>query len=90
MDDVYEGSVGIYAAANHVVNDWFRVQPSLRADGFYFDVESDDPRNTGTESDAIVSPKLNMVFGPWNETEIYASAGTGLPLERRARRDDDI
>ncbi len=77
VDDVYEGNVGLYASANHVVNDWFRIQPGLRADGFYFDVDSSDARNSGTESDAIVSPKLNLVFGPWRETEFYASAGMG-------------
>ncbi len=77
-DDIYEGNVGLYAAGNWVVNDWFRVQPALRADGFYFDVNSDNPANSGTETDAIVSPKLNMVFGPWAETEIYASAGMGF------------
>ena len=78
VDDVYEGNVGLYASANHVVNDWFRIQPGLRADGFYFDVDSDDSRNSGTETDAIVSPKLNMIFGPWNDTEFYASAGLGF------------
>jgi hypothetical protein len=78
VDDVYEANVGLYASANHVVNDWFRVQPGLRVDGFHFDVDSDDPRNSGTENDAIVSPKLNLIFGPWNETEFYASAGMGF------------
>ncbi|WP_411826147.1 TonB-dependent receptor [Luteolibacter sp. AS25] len=78
VDDVTETSVGVYATGNYVVNDWFRMQPGLRADAFYFDVDSDDPRNSGTETDGIVSPKLNLVFGPWQETEIYASAGMGF------------
>ncbi len=78
VDDVYEANVGLYASANHVVNDWFRIQPGLRVDGFHFDVDSDDARNSGTESDAIVSPKLNLIFGPWNDTEFYASAGLGF------------
>jgi len=78
VDDVYEANVGVYATGNWVVNNWFRVQPGLRADAFHFDVDSDDPRNSGTENDAIVSPKLNLVFGPWADTEIYASAGLGF------------
>ena len=78
IDDVYEGNIGVYASANHVVNDWFRMQPGLRADGFYFDVDSSDVRNSGTETDGIVSPKLNLIFGPWNETEFYGSAGLGF------------
>jgi outer membrane receptor protein involved in Fe transport len=64
--------------ANYQVNDWFRVQPGLRADAFHFDVESDNPANSGTENDAIVSPKLSLIFGPWADTEFYANAGMGF------------
>ncbi len=78
VDDVYEASVGIYGTAKYHVNDWFRIEPGLRADGFYFDVDSDDPANSGTDTDGIVSPKLNVVFGPWADTEYYASAGMGF------------
>lgn len=78
VDDVYEGNLGAYATANYHVNSWFRVQPGLRADGFYFDVDSDNPANSGDETDAIVSPKLCLIFGPWAETELYANAGMGF------------
>jgi hypothetical protein len=78
VDDVTESSAGIYATAEHHVNDWFRIEPGLRADGFYFDVDSDDPANSGTDTDGIISPKLNLTFGPWADTEYYASAGTGF------------
>lgn len=78
VDDVYESSAGIYATANHHVNDWFRIQPGLRADAFYFDVDSDNPANSGEETDGIVSPKLNLIFGPWADTEFYANAGMGF------------
>jgi outer membrane receptor protein involved in Fe transport len=73
-----EYTAGVYVSANHHVNDWFRVQPGLRADAFYFDVESDNPANSGTETDAIVSPKLSLIFGPWADTEFYANAGMGF------------
>ena len=78
QDDVYEASLSLYATADHHVNDWFRIQPGLRADGFYFDVESQDPANSGKETDAIVSPKLSLIFGPWADTEFYANAGLGF------------
>ncbi|MFD2258083.1 TonB-dependent receptor [Luteolibacter algae] len=78
VDDVYESSLGIYATADYRMNDWFRVQPSLRADGFYFDVDSNNPANSGDTTDGIISPKLNLIFGPWQDTEVYASAGTGF------------
>lgn len=78
VDDVYESTIGLYATGDYQVNDWFRVQPGLRADAFRFDVESDNPANSGTENDAIVSPKLSLIFGPWEDTEFYANAGMGF------------
>ena len=77
-DDIYQGSVGVYATGEYHVNDWFRVQPGLRADGFYFDVNSNDPANSGTDTDGIISPKISLIFGPWADTEFYANAGTGF------------
>ncbi len=78
VDDVYEGSVGLYATGDYHLNDWFRVQPGLRADGFYFDVDSDNPANSGDKTAGIISPKLSLIFGPWKDTEIYANAGMGF------------
>jgi hypothetical protein len=78
VDDVFESTAGVYATANWQVNGWFRVQPGLRGDAFYFDVESDNPANSGDETDAIVSPKLSLIFGPWADTELYANAGMGF------------
>jgi outer membrane receptor for Fe3+-dicitrate len=77
-DDVIQRSLGIYGTGKYQVNSWFRIQPAVRADGFYFDVESDNPTNTGDETAGIISPKLNLVFGPWAQTEIYANAGMGF------------
>jgi hypothetical protein len=33
--------------------------------------------NTATVNDFIASPKLNLVFGPWQKTEYYYSLGNG-------------
>jgi len=79
QDDVYEGSLGVFATGIHHVNDWFRIQPGLRADGFYFDIDSQaNPADSGNDTDAIISPKLSLIFGPWADTEIYVNAGTGF------------
>jgi len=77
-DDVKVNTVGIYAKAEYHVNDWFRLQPSLRADAFHFDVNASDPTNSGTDDDAIVSPKLSLIFGPWDDTEFYVNGGYGF------------
>lgn len=78
IDDVYEANAGLYATADHHFNDWLRIQPGLRVDGFYFEVDSDEPANSGEKTDGIVSPKLNLIFGPWADTELYANAGMGF------------
>ncbi|MBP7949123.1 MAG: TonB-dependent receptor [Verrucomicrobiales bacterium] len=78
QDDVYEASAGIFADAELRFNDWFRIAPGLRGDLYHFDVSSDDSRNSGTDWDGLVSPKLNVVFGPWAKTEIYVNSGIGF------------
>jgi outer membrane receptor protein involved in Fe transport len=50
----------------------------LRVDGFRFDVSSDNPLNSGTATDGIVSPKGGVVIGPFGGTEFYANAGLGF------------
>ncbi len=36
------------------------------------------PANSGNEWDGIVSPKVNLIFGPWHETEFYLNYGLGF------------
>jgi outer membrane receptor protein involved in Fe transport len=50
----------------------------MRADFYRVDVESDNPLNSGERSDGLVSPKLSLVVGPWNRTEVYANFGGGF------------
>jgi outer membrane receptor protein involved in Fe transport len=56
----------------------FRSTLGLRADGYRFTVTSDTAANSGRRHDAIVSPKLGLVFGPWAQTEYYLNAGYGF------------
>ncbi len=44
----------------------------LRRDGI------SDPQNGGTLTRGILSPKMSMIFGPFNQTEIYANGGYGF------------
>ena len=50
----------------------------VRADTYQFSVTSNDRLNSGDGVDAMVSPKLGAVFGPWSGTELYANAGVGF------------
>jgi hypothetical protein len=77
-DDVSEASAGIFGRAETRWNDTVRTTMGMRWDGYRFKVQSDDARNSGTRLADIVSPKLGVVFGPWNKTELYANAGYGF------------
>jgi TonB-dependent Receptor Plug Domain len=77
-DDVTQNSLGLYAMAKYHLNSWLRMEPAVRADGFKFNVDSDNPVNSGSETAEIISPKLSLIFGPWAGTEIYANAGMGF------------
>jgi hypothetical protein len=76
-DEVGLSMFGAYAQtevewARHV-----RTTLGVRTDVYQFDVESDNPLNSGSGSDALVSPKFSAAFGPWGGTEFYANAGMG-------------
>jgi hypothetical protein len=78
LSSVHEYSGGLYAKANAQLAEWLRVQAALRADAVKFDVDDSNPLNSGTRTAAILSPKLNIVLGPWDRTELYVDAGDGF------------
>jgi hypothetical protein len=59
-------------------SDTFRTVAGVRADGYRFDVRSDRLENSGRASDRLVSPSLNLAFGPFGLTEFYANIGNGF------------
>ncbi|MEO7852424.1 MAG: TonB-dependent receptor [Rubrivivax sp.] len=77
-DKVIEGSAGIFVSNETKWTPWFRSIAGLRYDRYEFDVDSDEPANTGKVSAGITSPKLSLVFGPWDKTEYFVNAGYGF------------
>ncbi len=77
-DVVNEASAGLFQRNEIKWTPWFRSVFGLRADLYYFHVASSLPGNSGDVLDSIVSPKLNLIFGPWAKTEFYLNAGTGF------------
>jgi outer membrane receptor protein involved in Fe transport len=77
-DHIVESSVGAYFENNTQWADGFRTVAGLRGDRYRFDVRSDNPANSGKAGGGIVSPKLNMIFGPWANTEYYLNIGRGF------------
>ena len=77
-DHILESSIGVFIENTTHWAEKFRTVAGLRADAYRFEVRSNLAANSGTSSDNMVSPKLNLIFGPWSKTEFYASLGTGF------------
>ena len=77
-DHIVESSVGVWFDNTTRWTPGFRTVAGVRADHYRFDVGSDRAQNSGRRSASIVSPKLNLIFGPWAKTEFYVNMGSGF------------
>jgi TonB dependent receptor/TonB-dependent Receptor Plug Domain len=74
---VRETSVAAYAENQLAWTSWLRSVAGVRADRFDVDVTSSIPENSGKTQAALVSPKLSLIFGPWQRTETFVNYGWG-------------
>ena len=77
-DDVWQVGAGPFIETLVHWSESVRTRLGLRADYLSVDVGSDLAANSGTESDVLLSPKLSLILGPWNRTELYLNFGTGF------------
>jgi outer membrane receptor protein involved in Fe transport len=77
-DEVQEASAGFYVQQVVRWTHWMRTIGGLRYDQYAGKVSSDFSPNSGRANDGILSPKAGIVFGPFNQTEFYASLGEGF------------
>lgn len=77
-DHVTESSAGLYLENNTRWSEKFRTVAGVRRDFYRFNVNSDNPVNSGKVNDGITSPKLSFIFGPWAKTEYYFNVGRGF------------
>jgi hypothetical protein len=77
-DRVNQTSLGLFAQNELQWSPFVRTVVGIRGDVFDFDVDSDDPENSGSKASGLVSPKASVVLGPWKGTELYVNAGTGF------------
>ena len=77
-DHVSQTSGALYGQASIQVAPKFRAILGLRGDLYRFNVSSNVPANSGSDTPGIFSPKLSLVFGPWSNTELYLNGGTGF------------
>jgi outer membrane receptor protein involved in Fe transport len=74
QDNVKESSIAPYFENRIRWSPTFRTTAGVRYDTYRFNVNSSIPVNSGKVSDSIISPKLSMAFGPFNNTEFYLNA----------------
>ena len=77
-DHVSQSSVGAYLQNSTRWTEKFKTVAGVRADFYRFNVDSDNPLNSGKRTDSLASPKLSLIFGPWAKTEYYVNAGAGF------------
>jgi hypothetical protein len=77
-DEVGQTMAAVYAQTEVEWSRKLRTTFGVRADGYQFDVTSDNPLNSGEGSAGLVSPKVGAIFGPFSGSEIYINAGTGF------------
>jgi len=77
VDAVTETSAGLYYDNRIGWTQWFRSEFGVREDLYNVDVRDLVPANSGDRLAALASPKLNLTFGPWDNTEFYLQGGYG-------------
>lgn len=78
-DEIHQTSLAPYFETDVRWHEKLRTTAGVRLDAYRFRVDDENGgTNSGTRRDAIASPKLSVVLGPWADTEIYAQAGLGF------------
>jgi hypothetical protein len=76
VNNLTDTQVGFYVENKIQWAEKFRSVAALRGDLDYFDDTSlSTPANSGTASTFLPSPKLSLIFGPWDKTEFYVQGG---------------
>lgn len=77
-DSVRETMKSLYYLASVTWTPWLRSIAGLRGDWLDYRVQSDNALNSGSGAASLVSPKISLVFGPWNDVEYFVNAGRGF------------
>jgi hypothetical protein len=78
-DVVQQSQVGVYVQNSTAWSGWLRTLAGLRDERIVLDRDARAlPQNSGRASDGLVLPKLSIILGPWEQTELFLNAGRGL------------
>jgi hypothetical protein len=78
QDHVIQTSGSLYIQSRFQWLEKFRSIAGLREDVYTWDVMANNPFNSGEAHASLLSPKLSLIFGPWEKTEYYINAGQGF------------
>ncbi len=73
-----EWSVSGFGETTLHVSELVRAVGGLRVDRFGADDDNLVGGLSAHEQKTLVQPKGSLIFGPWNRTELYVSAGRGF------------
>jgi TonB-dependent Receptor Plug Domain len=79
--NVQETSFWFYGQNESRWTSWLRSLTAARSDTFIFDVQDVTPgfqynaQNSGNTARTVLSPKFNLVFGPWEKSEVFINSG---------------
>jgi outer membrane receptor protein involved in Fe transport len=77
-DHIVETSGAVFVENATRWSDALRTVVGVRANNYRFRVDGDRPENAGKARDTLVTPTLNIAYGPWASTELYANYGHGF------------
>jgi hypothetical protein len=76
VNHLSDTQLGLYIENKIQWGEKFRSVLAMRGDMDYYDDTSlTTPANTGTSTTLLPSPKMSLIFGPWDKTEFYAQGG---------------
>jgi hypothetical protein len=78
QDTVGQFSASVYGDLGIDINERLRTSVGLRADYMDWDVTAFRSQNSGSDNDAILSPKFNLAYRVAEWAELYANWGRGF------------
>ncbi|MCV2352580.1 TonB-dependent receptor [Paucibacter sp. B2R-40] len=78
QSQVRQTSVGLLAENSTQWLPWLRSVAGLRFDQLALNVSSSIAANSGSDRAHLSSPKLSLIFGPWQKTEAFVNYGQGF------------
>lgn len=78
QSSVQQTSVGLFAENATRWTPWFKSVAGLRADQLHVDVSQTTNLDAGEKTASLATPKLSLIFGPWDKTEYFVNYGQGF------------